>query len=447
MVTLGTPIKLPGPLSIEPSITIADDSLIAVAGPAGGYGGATTLTQGGFVWVSNDGGASFKLVLDPTNDTTEQVDGSRFGVACSCDTDIMNRNGELSAATMYEAVQPFFNVAISSSTDKGATWQPKATQVDPLPNIDRPWLTPGPNNDLLLTYSTYGNVQVPNPGPGSLYAFQDIGLQRSTDDGRTWSPPILLATADNTHGGGLQSMKPRSIAPSTILVPLMHGDYSTHPKQKENLVAVSHDDGQTFQTVPVVGFHEDYADFGFNIDALPGGRVVAAWTENVNGTQRLHLRESHDKGDTWGPPIIPAISGTVRQPWLALRPDGMLAVAYYGTDQEGAMLNMSKNTAWMPRVALFSANDTTHPLVIATLSNGPTYHGILCNNSTACPNDSYLTPMREFLSTQWSPRGALYTAYVDAREAPTDSRHLGGRVTVTELTIDLKGGQARAGSP
>jgi hypothetical protein len=409
-------------MASEPSITVTSDQVIAVAAPAG-HTGATAITQGGFVWVSNDGGNTFRLRLDPN-----QVDTSSVR-PCSCDTDIMSRNGELLALTMYYFVQPFFNVAIAGSTDSGVTWQTRSTMSATLPGVDRPWLSPGPGNDLVLTY---GSSEIVGGAPDSepLYAFQDIGLQKSTDSGKTWSPPVLVATADTTHGGGMLPLKTRSISPSTILVPLVQGD-SSH--RDADIVAVSHDGGQTFHQIQLAGPHDWYADFDLSLDALPNGRVVAAWTEPVNGTQRLHVRQSTDSGDTWGPTQVVGMPGTILQPWVALRPDGMLAIAYYGTDLEGSILNMSKDTPWEPRVALFLSNQTAQPSAIANLSQSAAYHGILCNKGPACPDDNFVSPMREFLSAQWSPNGTLFVAFTDATERGANNDH--GRITVTSLQV------------
>jgi hypothetical protein len=203
-------------------------------------------------------------------------------------------------------------------------------------------------------------------------------------------------------------------------------------------VAVSHDGGATFAVQMLSGPFDVYALFPLSLDALPGGRVVAAWVAPEEGTQtlRIHLRESQDAGATWSAPRVVRVPGSAQQPWVALRPDGLLAVAYYGTDREGPLPAMGQDTPWGPRVVFL---DGTREVAQADLAGGATFRGVLCNQGASCPDGApSQTPMHEFLSAAWGPDGTLHVAFVDARDtAPAGAtpQAAKGRVTVTGVHV------------
>lgn len=435
-VEVGYPVLLPGRHASEPSIAIADDGTIAVAAPAGSSFSPKLHLHGGYVWVSTDGGQSFELKLDP-----KPPEGVPTAAACSCDADATAIGNELFATTMYWTVNPFFNANIVSSSDEGQNWElrdPIAADKQP---IDRQWISPGPNGELLLTYTwTVGREYL-------LGSKNGIFQQRSVDGGETWENLATVVQVDDHVNESYISMKPKSIAPSTVLVPLIYRN--THADLDVGTqIAVSHDGGNKFKVVGIDEPHDYRANFHFSIDALPDGRVVAAWakTSNETGTETLYMRQSHDAGDTWGPIQTVDIPGSVVQPWVAWRDDGLLAIAYYGSDDPTPILEMNDTAPWSPRVALLLPLDNNPaPRVVINLTDGPTFHGRPCNGRLcAGPGDSTRTIMREFLSAEWGPNDNIFVSYIDGRNTidagrtPLDSL-IRGQPFVVKAAVKLTG--------
>jgi hypothetical protein len=420
-----SPIPLQGPQSNEPSIAIASDGTVAVTAPAGETS-PTMVAEGSLVWVSRDGGATFRLAINSDSPTEPPA------ASCSCDTDITAVGDELFTTTLHYTVYPLFNIAVSASTDHGQTWAPRNPASIRHIYPDRPWLAPGPKGDLLLQYrASPDNVGELAAFTPLTYRTTAVWLQSSADGGRDWGEAVAVAknTEDDFY---FFNSKPASVAPDTVIVPLLHERNSTGFKDGEFVAAVSHDGGKTFKNAQVAPPFATYAAFEFSLTALPSGRMVAAWSApDATGALKIHLRESLDRGDTWGESHTIEVPGQAMQPWAALRSDGVLAVSYYGTDADGPLLNLSKDTPWHARAMLFSPNQLEAPVAVATLSKEPVLQGILCNLRVNCPKGDSASPMREFLNSAWAPDGSLFTVFTDAREV--EGNH--GRITVTSLQV------------
>lgn len=416
-VSVHPPVDLPGPLSLEPSMAVGRDGTVAVAAPAG-TSNPKLFPYGGFLWVSRDAGSSYELVLNPK----EPVEAG----FCSCDTDVAIHEGEILATTMYWSVRPLFNANLVASSDGGRSWETRSISAAEHQPIDRPWIETAKDGTIFLAYDqgiTARGLVTGDPDP--------IYLQRSEDGGRSWTSgrPVIEDRRERTL-----VMDPVTLGERTVLVPLA----TQLPGGKAvTRVAVNHDRGTSFDVVNLSQPHHVHAAFHLSLDAAPDGSVLAAWSYPVEGkTQKLRYRMSHDQGDTWRPARTVDLPGSFAQPWVAARGDGLVAIAYHWSPEEGSVFGMDDETPWRPRLTLFDRGQTLTPVASVNLSSAPTFHGVLCNFPTSCPkNVSHQTPMREFLSTTWSPDGsALYTAWTDAREQPS-SGETQGRITVTKLTF------------
>lgn len=440
-ITVGSPVPLPGPLSDEPSIAVSSDGVIAVAGNAGWNSSPTVYTEAGYVWISNDNGTSFELRLNP------KPLGQRSGTSCSCDTDVLAIGIELFTTAMHsEFILPRNNANIVASIDSGYTWEARSIFAadSEATSIDRPWLAEGPRSELMLLYDDGGSYAPRTDGEKiEPEVSKRIILKISTDGGATWGKKTEIATVTATQREEIGEdysylhHRPSSIQPSTIIVPLTYTNETIAPLH-ENRVAISHDSGNTFQIVTISEPRIIYNVFDLSLDTLSNGRVVAAWTaRDEEGVNKLHVRESSDSGDTWSTTVKVEFPGNMIQPWVALREDGLVAVAHYGTDAQEAMRDIDPvDTPWYPRVALLDPDDSGAPVAVVNLTSEPTFKGFPCNFGSGCPQGvSRLTPMREFLSAEWGPQGSLFTVFVDARESPSNGDTV-GRVTVTPVHVE-----------
>lgn len=416
-VTVSQPVPLPPPLSNEPSIAVGKNGLVAVAAPTGPRAGPTVVTHGGTVWVSRDGGRSFEVSLSSSRGTSSPV------ATCSCDTDVLARDGTLYATTYYATVNPLFNVNLAASQDAGRTWGTRNPAASPNQPVDRPWLAPGPSGNLML-------VTAANPSPANLPPKgENVYVQTSSSGGTTWTRPQTVLDPPPEalpFPTGVVSIAPETVAVSIDLLEPESGMVTP-------LLALSHDGGSSWTVRRLAAPHPDHVHASTSVSATAGGHIFVAWHEQARNesTHRIRVQQSQDSGRSWGPVRTLPLPGNAVQPWVALREDGVVAIAHYGTDNQGPLSDLPAESPWSARVALFPSSGNAS-VVLANLTHEPTFRGPLCNGE-ACEGAS---PMREFLNAEWGPNGTLYTAFTDARESPDDGivfPHQGGRITVTRI--------------
>jgi hypothetical protein len=144
-----------------------------------------------------------------------------------------------------------------------------------------------------------------------------IVLARSTDRGRTFSPPVTVSEPDRERVG---AASPVIDAEGRLMV--LYQDFKADRRDFENLdgppaeepfalvVARSTDGGQSFSRgvevdSNVVAGHRFVVFFppSPSIAAGPNGDVYATWADARNGDDDVFLRRSGDHGATWSPPV------------------------------------------------------------------------------------------------------------------------------------------------
>lgn len=417
-------------------LRVGPDGLIAVAALAGDED-PTIAAMGGYLWLSHDGGDSFVLARGSNlPQEARTVIGDETPCA-SCDTDLLFHDGALHLATFYATVIPFWDVSIVTTTDGGSSWEVRNTGAAVHTPIDRPWLAASEGTPISLIYRYIGP---PQEAPADqVRTVGSIYHQSSTDGGRTWSPPSQIKQGQ--PGVGWTFNKPLVTDEGRILLPIGKSTEASGYEERQNLLMSSDDDGASWTEVPLSESYRWYAAFQFSIEEGPANHLTAAWVQPDarDGTQSLQIRTSDDGGSTWAPPTHVDLPGTVMQPWVSVRDDGLAAVAYYGTEAEGPVLEIPNGTAWNPRVALFDIARPEEPLALVNLTEDPTFTGIYCNRSPACPEEAYWrTPMAEFLSADWGPTGDLFVSYVDAT-VPFEATVPEGQLKVSRLEIGPAG--------
>lgn len=187
---------------------------------------------------------------------------------------------------------------------------------------------------------------------GVLYGREyNIGVFRSSDDGRTWTGPVRL------HSGGRvgANVMPLVIfSDGALLVPIEDFPLDADPVKAAvamtTWTALSEDGGVTFtpmRRVHTLHFQIDtsrkiilVSQPAFAVD--PGeshrDRLYAVWNDfgpSGNATARVRLRYSDDRGRTWGQPIAvdPSAPSDADQfnPAIAVNADGVIGVSWYDT--------------------------------------------------------------------------------------------------------------------
>lgn len=282
--------------------------------------------------VSQDGGFTWSRALIPN---LTAATGGRFNRA----TDPVagaGPQGDLYLQTLG-SVQGTFALAavvVSRSTDGGVTWSAPATVFESTASTlspDKNWIavndypgTPNPGR-LVSTWTSFrrnatGGV-ISNPLAASV----------SEDRGSTWSAPIEITPAASSNQGSQPVFLPDG---SLLVVYVAFNDpnnvtrFSVHAKR-------SVDGGRTFPAVAsvvaesVTGWDDaDVRDGVFLPSASvarDSGDVFVTFVGMTDGSPRVLVTRSVDRGASWSPPVVasdqpPGVS--VMNPAVVATPDG-----------------------------------------------------------------------------------------------------------------------------
>jgi hypothetical protein len=245
-----------------------------------------------YVSHSNDGGATWQAV---------KVAPGQFPPAADQFTNMtIGKDGTVYLTWMYCNTGPNFcdnhtaYMVLSKSSDGGNTWsKPKAMATITLLS------TLLPNTDVGVTNIPVIGVDNSNgPHAGNLYVvmynwtgtFMQVQVIRSTDGGNTWSKPVPVAPASDTHD---QFFPWLSVSP-TGLVGVSWLDRRNDPANidYQAFAAISTDGGQTFPNVQLTTAFSNPNDNGYvnngwmgdyTGNTWAGPDFVAAWMDSSNG--------------------------------------------------------------------------------------------------------------------------------------------------------------------
>lgn len=338
------------------------------------------------VWVSHDQGRSFRFIGDDLPIGTARSGGGDVGGGdCDIGTDA---SGRAYLVDLWAG-----SASIATSTDGGSTWT--GVPVSQLaPTMDRPWLAGGSSNEVLIEGAQLAargceqhGFNCPPPG--------GIWVSRSTDGGRTFLQQMKVV--DNANRLELNGNIARG------------GDGALYVIYTEKVgegklaltVASSADDGLTWTPHEVA--RQDFPPgscYPLNVFPVVGadasGGVNAAWVLDNSHTGRydLFLASSRDHGQHWSAPLVVTDRpGARAYPWLAVRADGLLALAWYetnvttrqvyGTDPLGQAhatceWEGADQAAWYVRTAFSSNASAPNPHIVEqTAQTTPVHVGSL----------------------------------------------------------------------
>jgi hypothetical protein len=204
----------------------------------------------------------------------------------------MMRGGDL-VVVYYDSpdhVSRIGRISMVRSRDQGRTWSPPSVVVDG-PNDERdPNIIETARGTWLLSYFEADTMKAP--------ASQGVFVIRSTDEGRTWSPPIKVGSALAGVGTSARIVQ---LENGELLIPL----YGTAPAETDAIASVvrSADDGETW---PVESEVRIAAAAGVSfvepaIASLGNGRLLAM-LRTEGGERAAWESTSLDGGRTWTPP-------------------------------------------------------------------------------------------------------------------------------------------------
>ena len=179
----------------------------------------------------------------------------------------------------------------------------------------RPMLAQAPDGSLWVAWrKTFeGNVR-------------DIVIAKSTDQGRTFSPPTVVS-----RDGWVFDACPHR-GPSIAfdgLGRLYLGWYTEGKDEQPRLFIVTSDDqGATFAAP--VALHSAATSLPDNLHMAvhPDGLVVAVWEEVTGVRKRVVTRVSTDRGQTFGPLLTLSSGSKAEHPTVAIHDSGRVAIGW-----------------------------------------------------------------------------------------------------------------------
>jgi hypothetical protein len=359
----------------EPLITSSLDGLLYTCGPTG-FSSAADYAQ-----VSTDGGDQFHLLGTPPRGQQAVGGGGDCAVATG-----QQKNSAGNYQYAYAGLGALSGFTTATSPDNGHTLIPGGFDISGGATTeggaaDRQWMTFTDASTVLLAY----NQQQP----------RNLVVTQSTDGGQTYSP-VASAAAPNPGFPG-----PMSYIPSihTVVMPWTKGE-------QVNL-AISQDNGSTWTDCKVGPAKGGTAGFA-TADVDSAGNVYVAWSDSTDYHVWISALRAADvtkcsepeadvaASSDGQPTVTPGFTTPLQMdrdsvrttvfPWVAAGgAPGRVAVAFYGTPQDGDPNTGTFKAAWDVYVSqslnVFDASPTAAQVKATT---HPFHYDSICLNGLGC---------------------------------------------------------------
>lgn len=397
----------------EPSINVAPDGAIYIAGPSG-FGGVRAPIQapdqvadqefgGDLLWRSDDGGATWKYL--------QSYDGT-FGGG---DSDITSApNGTIYASGLYLAC-----VTVAASTDRGEHWVNNPAGCTNEGGLDDRQWNDVDGNQAVVT--AFGGLT----GLGFTRSVVSTGAVVNgpvipVDGGDDYQWPGVVAVDQNTGTSYVVWNTDHSEDNNDCDHVGDDGDDTTC----DDPMSAQHSDDIRIAAIPrgattsptfvtVAADRDDTFDAFVDVDVDKAGNVYVVWNErhpDVQETWTL-LSTSSDGGHTWSDPVkVNSTPKTTVFPWVSAGDDGRIAVSYYGTDATGYSPEV---IAGNPNWYVYSSYSTDGGKTFTEYQTTTNYlhQGSVCTSGTGC--DTGTRDLLDFFETDYDAQGCLVTAYAD----------------------------------
>jgi hypothetical protein len=406
----------------EPGMAVAPDGAIWAASNVSGGFTSGDRGLGSDVYVSRDGGKTFRWVAQPISLNKATPGAGGF------DTDLTvapekNAKGHY---TVYAASLSIADSTLAWSDDDGATWL--QTPISGVPVEDRPWVAADGPCRVYVAY--HAPLLLPTDGTSTLVTTVDtctptatratsvVGTDVDTIVGGLTNPqfgkPWVDTSARSPHRHALYLPMAQCHAPTgATLSEDANASSRGVPScgaRSQNLLAVSTDGGTTFTVHQVSVGSKTMAIWPATVATDAVGTVYFVWTDSVHSD----LNISRDGGKTWSPsrrldlgPIRTAVYPTV----AALK-SGQVDVAMYATNRAGnandatmGKPGSSSGATWRVWVAKSVNGGRTFTIVRAT---DIVHRGVLCTYGSACAGDGSRDLLDDF-GAVLSPRAGKLT--------------------------------------
>jgi hypothetical protein len=310
-------------IAAEPAIR-ADATGTFYASSENGLGNGTE------AWRSSRGGLRYTALQEPDGGSSTNNTGFAPGGG---DTDlaVATKKNSSHHYNVYVASLTLANIDVSTSTDRGKTWNFNPVGADVGGADDREWIAADGASKVCVSYHD---------------AEQNIEVNCSTDAGQAFTQLASAIDANHAYQIGNNEIGNLAIDPRTHDV---FQTYSSITSASETAcapqlgvdagtcgyhgvyMAVSTDGGQSFTDYPVYVNKKVTADYGHqfvNVSVDRAGNVYSVYTDD----HHVYYSFSRDHGKKWsGPYRITTATGTQIFPWATAGDAGRLDVVWYQT--------------------------------------------------------------------------------------------------------------------
>ncbi|MDQ1697453.1 MAG: hypothetical protein QOJ03_2806 [Frankiaceae bacterium] len=416
----------------EPAITTDGAGNMYTCGPTG------FSQMNDYAQVSTDGGDQFHLVGTPPRG---QIGHAQAGGDCALAT-AKTKNAKGHYQLAYAGLGPLTGFSTATSDDTGRTLV-GSPDSESIPAVDRQWIAFSNAKTSFLNYNHSALGQV---------------VQKSTDGGLTYAPPVTAAT-DGGRIGQIRAI-PASI---TGTKPYIYFPYDAGTLVK---IALSKDGGDTWsQCVAVDAKAPPVAGF-VSADNDRQGNVYVAYAEKGGGRDTYlvsakfrnfkHCDGPNDPDSSAKNTKNPGFTKKVRMnrrpiettvmPWVtASGKPGRAAVAFYGSRRIGDPDNGSFHTSWNVYVSQTLNAFDRHPGVgMVQASTHPFHYDSICLNGLGCDVSGGDRSLVDYFTMDYDrKRGGLVIVYSQANKRPGDPE---GVIAIPAVVTQIAGPSNGGGS-
>lgn len=415
----------------EPGMAVAPDGAIWVATNLSGSLTSGDRALGSDVYVSRDGGKTYKWVAQPISATTSTPGAGGFDT----DLTVAPEKNAKGYYTVYAASLSIADSTLAWSDDNGATWS--RTPISGVPVEDRPWVAADGPCRVYVAY--HAPLLLPTDGTSTFVTTIDtcdptairettvVGGDADTVIGGITNPqfgkPWVDHSPQSPHRHALYLPMAQCHAPTGATLSedanASSGGIPSCGARSQNLVAVSTDGGTTFAVHLVSLGSKTMAIWPATVATDAAGTVYFVWTDSVHS----YLNVSHDGGTTWSPSRRLDIGpiGAAVYPTIAALAPGRIDVAMYATEQPGNSNDPARGKPGSPTGAqwrVWVARSINGGRTITVLRASDLIHrGALCTYGSACSGDGSRNLLDDFgavLSPRTGKLSVVFTSDIAA---------------------------------
>ncbi|MCU1674335.1 MAG: hypothetical protein JWN77_2448 [Frankiales bacterium] len=388
-----------------------------------------------YIWTSDDNGKTWQFrprLIAPEGAPLSGFSDPEFAMD--------------SAGTLYFSEINLANVAVSSSKDKGSTYN--------LENFfgailtDRQWMEADRPGELYFVANAFGGGTGIPPGPTGLNPY----ISKSTDGGKTFTSGVLSAKGGDGEGDIRVDKKT-----GTVYQARRGGG-----KLNMGAFRKARSGDLTSMDVSTVADGVQMLAHWPAFDLDPSGNLYITWDENGKGARDagIWMATSTDQARTWSEPVkVSTGENTAIWPWIGVGDNGRAGVMWLEADKK--LPNHDAQTAgthgWRIRgaattTALGCSGSKTPSFSVATATKEPIHTGTICQGGTTCQAMLIDRRLGDYFSVDVDGTGRMYAGYSDTRipgsvSLPGFVRQAGGPSLLASKAAPGKKPTATTGQP